>query len=48
MEMIKTTGFCEMSADELQNLDGGIGPTFWIVVGSIACFGLGVWYAWCE
>ncbi len=26
MEMIKTTGFCEMSADEMQNVDGGLDP----------------------
>ena len=26
MEMIKTTGFCEMSADEMQKTDGGLDP----------------------
>ena len=25
MEMIKTTGFCEMSAEEMQKIDGGLG-----------------------
>lgn len=24
MEMIKTTGFCEMSAEEMQKIDGGL------------------------
>ncbi len=48
MEMIKTTGFCDMTNDELQNIDGGIGPTFWIVVGAVACFGVGLWWGLCD
>lgn len=26
MEMIKTTGFCEMTDDEMKKVDGGVDP----------------------
>lgn len=30
MEMIKTTGFCEMTADEMQVIDGGLFGIAWL------------------
>lgn len=32
MEKIKTTGFCEMTADEMQIIDGGLNLTISIII----------------
>lgn len=33
MEKMLTNGFCEMSQDERMQLDGGIGPVGWCIIG---------------
>ncbi len=44
MEMIKTTGFCDMTNDELQNVDGG-SISFGIGIG-VAVFVTGLSYVY--
>lgn len=49
MDNVMTKGFAELSADEMNEVDGGGWViTTLIVLGCLGCAGIGYWQAWCE